>query len=171
MSGLCDPLFCYKDVINNVLLEMNKSKNEIRNLFENEIEEMGFDFVDMAIVLSGKSCDIRLFVDREGGITIDECREVSRAISDLIFSRDLLSQDYSLQVSSPGIDRPLKNEKDFRRNKGRKIELEYRDESEIKKVSGSILSVDEFVHLTGKSEGDISIPLSSVVKGKIVLQW
>jgi len=150
---------------------MNKSKNEIRNLFESEIEKMGFDFVDMTIALSGKNSDIRLFVDREGGITIDECSEVSRAITDLIFSRGLLSKDYSLQVSSPGIDRPLKNEKDFQRNKGREIELEYRDESEIKKVKGFIVSVDDFVHLAGKSEGDISIPLSSIVKGKIVLQW
>lgn len=148
-----------------------KSKKEIRSLFEGEVEKMGFDLVDMTIALSQKNSDIRLFVDREGGITIDECRKVSRAISDLIFSNDLFPKDYTLQVSSPGVDRPLIDEKDFRRNKGKEVEIEYREESEIKKVKGFISSVDNFVHLTGKDEAGISIPMSSIIKGKIQLKW
>lgn len=88
------------------------------------IEEYGFELVDVEYVKEGSSYYLRVYADKEGGITIDDCVEVSRALSPKLDVYDKEFKDpYILEVSSPGLLRPLKKDKDFARNLGKMLEI------------------------------------------------
>ena len=146
------------------------SKAEIRKIFEDEIQGMGFELVDFKLNISNRESLIRLFVDKDGGITVDECSKISRSISDLIFRKALFDKNYRLEVSSPGLDRPLITKRDFQRNIGRNVILEYKDESQLKQVEGKIISTDDELILE-KENDVISVSYNNIHKGKIKLKW
>ena len=88
------------------------------------IEERSFELVDVEYVKEGTDYYLRVYVDKEGGITIDDCVEVSRALNPLLDKYDKEFRDaYILEVSSPGMLRPLKKDKDFARNLGKMVEI------------------------------------------------
>lgn len=88
------------------------------------IEERGFELVDVEYVKEGSNYYLRVYADKEGGITIDDCVEVSRALSPKLDVYDKEFKDpYILEVSSPGLLRPLKKDKDFQRSLGKMIEI------------------------------------------------
>jgi ribosome maturation factor RimP len=86
------------------------------------IEEHSFELVDLEYVKEGSDWYLRAYIDKPGGINIDDCEAVSRAFSDLLDEKDFIEDAYILEVSSPGLGRPLKKDKDFKRNLGKKIE-------------------------------------------------
>ena len=77
------------------------------------MEEQGFELVDVEYVKEGGSWYLRAYIDKPGGITVDDCENVSRQLSDLLDEKDYIEDSYILEVSSPGLGRPLKKEKDF----------------------------------------------------------
>ena len=87
------------------------------------VEAKGFELVDVEWVKEGANWYLRAYIDKENGITVDDCEEVSRALSDLLDEEDFISENYILEVSSPGLDRPLKKEKDFARSIGKDVEV------------------------------------------------
>ncbi len=88
------------------------------------IEERGFELVDVEYVKEGSTYYLRVYADKEGGITIDDCVEVSRALNPKLDAYDKEFKDpYILEVSSPGLLRPLKKDKDFARNLGKMVEI------------------------------------------------
>ena len=87
------------------------------------IEANHFELVDVEFVKEAGTRYLRLYIDKEGGITIDDCELVSRAFGDLLDQEDFIEESYILEVSSPGLGRPLKKEKDFARSIGREVEI------------------------------------------------
>jgi ribosome maturation factor RimP len=87
------------------------------------VDEAGFELVDVEFVKEGSNWFLRIFIDKPGGITIDDCQIVSERLSDKLDKADPIKQSYFLEVSSPGLDRPLKNDRDFERYKGELVEL------------------------------------------------
>ena len=85
------------------------------------IEENAFELVDVEYVKEGGGYILRLYVDKEGGITIDDCETVSRYVSDRLDEDDFIEEAYTLEVSSPGLDRPLKKDRDFERHLGERV--------------------------------------------------
>ncbi|MBO4766660.1 MAG: ribosome maturation factor RimP [Lachnospiraceae bacterium] len=83
----------------------------------------GFELVDVEYVKEAGNRYLRAYIDKEGGITIDDCEVVSRALSDRLDEEDFIEEAYILEVSSPGLTRPLKKPKDFERNLGKMIEF------------------------------------------------
>lgn len=79
------------------------------------IEAHQFELVDVEYVKEGGSWYLRAYIDKPGGITIDDCEVISRALSDLLDEQDFIEDAYILEVSSPGLGRPLKKDKDFER--------------------------------------------------------
>jgi ribosome maturation factor RimP len=82
-----------------------------------------FELVDVEYVKEASNWYLRIFIDKEGGITIDDCEIVSRAFDSDFEDKDPIKEPYILEVSSPGLDRPLKKDKDFARNIGKKVEV------------------------------------------------
>ena len=86
------------------------------------MEEHGFELVDVEYVKEGGSWYLRAYIDKPGGIAINDCEVISRALSDKLDEEDFIEDSYILEVSSPGLGRPLKKEKDFQRNLGEEVE-------------------------------------------------
>ncbi len=87
------------------------------------IENEGFEFVDVEYVKEAGEWYLRLYIDKEGGITIDDCENVSRKFSDALDKADFIDEAYVMEVSSPGLLRPLKKDRDFQRNIGKPVEI------------------------------------------------
>lgn len=87
------------------------------------VEDLGFELVDVEYVKEGGTWYLRAYVDKEGGITINDCETVSRAFSEKLDEKDFIEEAYIMEVSSPGLGRPLKKEKDFARSLGKEVEI------------------------------------------------
>lgn len=87
------------------------------------IQEHQFELVDVEYVKEGGSWYLRAYIDKPGGIAVDDCEVVSRALSDLLDEKDFIEDSYILEVSSPGLGRPLKKDKDFERSLGEEVDV------------------------------------------------
>ena len=108
------------------------------------IEENGFELVDVEYVKEGSDYYLRVYADKEGGINIDDCVLISRSLEEKLDAADRMTDPYILEVSSPGLTRPLKKEKDFKRNLGEEVEIRtYRAIDRQKEFVGILKSYDE----------------------------
>ncbi len=94
-------------------------------MLEPLMEENHFELVDVEYVREGGQWYLRAYVDKEGGITLDDCELVNRAWSDMMDREDLIAEPYVLEVSSPGLGRQLKKEKDLRRSIGEDVDVHF----------------------------------------------
>jgi ribosome maturation factor RimP len=85
--------------------------------------ELNYELVDVEFVKEGANWYLRVYIDKEGGIMIEDCTAVSQRLSDILDEVDPITNSYILEVSSPGLTRPIKKDKDFQRNKGNEIEI------------------------------------------------
>ncbi len=98
-------------------------ENRTEKLLEPIVAEHEFEIVDVEYIKEGSNWYLRAYIDKPGGITIDDLEMVSRALSDKLDEEDFISDAYILEVSSPGLGRPLKKEKDFKRSMGEEVEV------------------------------------------------
>ena len=87
------------------------------------VEGYGFELIDVEYVKEGGTWYLRAYIDKPGGIAVDDCELVSRAFSDILDEKDYIEDSYIFEVSSPGLGRPLKKEKDFVRSMGEEVEI------------------------------------------------
>ena len=97
---------------------------KVTELVSPVLDEMGFELVDIEYLSQYGRWVLRIYADKEGGITLDECARVSREVGNLMDVKDVLPHEYVLEVSSPGLNRPLKKEKDFERAIGKKVKIQ-----------------------------------------------
>ncbi|MCF2681385.1 MAG: ribosome maturation factor RimP [Dorea sp.] len=108
------------------------------------VEEHGFELVDVEYVKEGSNWYLRAYIDKPGGITVNDCETVSRKLSDILDEKDYIDDAYILEVSSPGLGRPLKKEKDFKRSLGEEVEIRtYRMIEKQKEFTGILRAYDE----------------------------
>lgn len=118
-------------------------EQKTQELLEPIMQEHSFELVDVEFVKEGSNYYLRAYIDKPGGITIDDCEVVSRRLSDLLDETDFISEAYILEVSSPGLDRPLKKEKDFQRSLGKDVEVRfYRAVDGVKEIEGTLVAYD-----------------------------
>lgn len=86
-------------------------------------ESLNYELVEVEFVKEGANWYLRIYIDKPGGITIDDCQAVSEQVSDILDKKDPIDQSYYLEVSSPGLERPLKSERDFIKYKGELVEV------------------------------------------------
>lgn len=108
------------------------------------MEKNGFELWDVEYVKEGNNWYLRAYIDKPGGIMVDDCEVVSRELSDILDEQDFIDDAYILEVSSPGLGRPLKKEKDFARSIGEEIELRtYRAIDRQKEFIGVLTAFDK----------------------------
>jgi len=100
---------------------LNQLKDKVMPL----LEAHHYQLYKLLLVPLKRRLLIRVFIENDAGITVGDCEKVSRLINDMIFTENLVESAYVLEVSSPGIDRPLEKLKDFQRNIGRKLRVFY----------------------------------------------
>ena len=107
------------------------------------VESRGFELVDVEYVKEAGTWYLRGYIDKPGGITVNDCEDVSRAFSDILDEQDFIEDSYILEVSSPGLGRPLKKEKDFARSIGKDVEIRlYKAIDKQKEFTGTLTSYD-----------------------------
>ena len=113
-------------------------------LLEPIVNTHNFELVDVEYVKEGSDYYLRAYIDKEGGITIDDCELVSKAFEQKLDSEDFIKDAYILEVSSPGLTRPLKKDKDFERSIGKEIEIKtYKAIDKNKALAGTLKSYDK----------------------------
>ena len=108
------------------------------------VEKHGFDLWDVEYVKEGGNWYLRAYIDKPGGIMVDDCEVVSRELSDILDEKDYIEDSYIFEVSSPGLGRPLKKEKDFIRSVGQEVEIRtYRAINRQKEFVGILKEFDQ----------------------------
>lgn len=108
------------------------------------VAEQGFELVDVEYVKEAGTWYLRAYIDKPGGITVDDCETVSRGFSDILDEKDYIEEAYIFEVSSPGLGRPLKKEKDFERSLGKEVEVRtYRAIERQKEFTGTLKDYDK----------------------------
>lgn len=139
---------------------MNRTDIESRTekLLEPILSENGFELVDVEFVREGADFYLRAYIDKEGGITVDDCEITSRALETRLDEEDFINDAYILEVSSPGLTRPLKKERDYARNMGRPVEIHlYKAKDGEKDFVGSLKAYDkDTVTIVTEESGEAS---------------
>lgn len=124
------------------------------------IEKNNFELVDVEYVKEGGNWYLRAYIDKDGGISVDDCELVSRALSDLLDENDFIPDAYILEVSSPGLGRQLKKEKDFARSIDKEVEIKlYKAIDKQKEIVGFLVAYDDDT-LTIELEDESTINVS-----------
>lgn len=147
-------------------------KHPLEDLLSPVVEKLGYELVRV-MTIGAKNPTLQVMIDRLDGkdITVDDCATVSRALSDVLDEKDPIENQYSLEVSSPGIDRPLTKPQHFVRFAGydAKIETIHPVENR-KRFKGKILAIDDAQNISFEMDGvQYSIAFDNVAKAKILL--
>ncbi len=137
------------------------------------MERNGFELVDVEYVKEGSNYYLRAYIDKEGGITIEDCEVVSRELSDLLDVEDFIPEAYFLEVSSPGLGRQLKKDKDFARSIGEDVEVKlYKPMDKKKEFEGALVSFDtENIVLRISEKEELTIPRESIAMIKLAIHF
>jgi ribosome maturation factor RimP len=132
------------------------------------LQDYGLELVEIEFKPSGKRWLLRLYIDKEGGVTIADCQTVSREFGRILDVEDIIDHPYSLEVSSPGLTRPLKKWEDFLRNKGKMCRIVTREQIEGKnEFMGTIVnSTEEQVEISGIIDV-FTIPIYAIKKANL----
>ncbi len=148
---------------------MKELEDKIKKSLLPLIEKEGFDLVDLELKGFGPTSILRVYVDRAGGITLNECAKLSGKLSDHLDLEDLIPYHYTLEVSSPGLDRPLTSEGDFKRKIGEKVKVFLKSPLEEKiEFEGKIVNFQDKKVFLDKGEEIKVIPFEKIEKAKIV---
>ena len=108
------------------------------------LDRMNFEVVDVEYVKEGGTWYLRAYIDKEGGITVNDCEAVAREMNEILDKEDFVEDSYVFEVSSPGLGRPLKKEKDYVRSMGKEVEIRtYRAINREKEFYGILSAYDE----------------------------
>lgn len=119
-------------------------EQQTETLLEPIVTELGFELVDVEYVKEGGTWYLRAYIDKPGGIAVDDCEAVSRRFSDILDEKDYIADSYVFEVSSLGLGRPLKKEKDFKRSLGEEVEIRtYRAIDRQKEFVGLLKAYDD----------------------------
>ncbi|WP_066635284.1 ribosome maturation factor RimP [Desulfolucanica intricata] len=152
------------------------TKNKVVNLVEELVAPIasrnGVELVDVEYTKEGSQWYLRVFLDKPGGINLDDCQAVSQELSELLDKKDPIPQAYTLEVSSSGLDRPLKKPSDYERFRGHKIELTtYAPLDGKKKFSGRLKGLEEkgiVLHIDG---AEYVIPVEQVASARLAVEF
>lgn len=130
---------------------MNKKQiiETVENYLEPILEELQFALVDVEYVKEGSNYYLRIYIDKEGGVNIKDCQITSRAIEKVLDEKDFIKEEYCLEVSSPGLDRILKKDKEFKYFNGRLVDVKlYKAIDGEKHYSGILVNkTDDMLYL------------------------
>jgi ribosome maturation factor RimP len=153
-----------------VRVAIREIETELRRLAEPILAETGLELVEVALKGAPGNQLVRLDIDRPGagGVDITDCQRVSRTLGELLDGVELIPGGYVLEVSSPGVDRPIRSADDFRRNTGRRIVVTTSDANGVRRSHrGRLLGCENGeLRLEGEDREEIRIPLNDVVDAR-----
>ncbi len=151
---------------------MRKNLNHLWELFEPVVEGLGYELIEIEYHPNPKFGVLRLYIDSENGIQIDDCSTVSQQISALIDVEDPLPGKFNLEISSPGLDRPLRRVKDFERFSGELAQVKTSMPLDGQRnFKGRLAGVDNDSLTLECEDKTVSLPLASIDKARLVPEY
>lgn len=146
-----------------------QAPNNLRNLIEAAVQGLGYELVGVEYLSQGRRSMVRVYIDTPEGVTVDDCARASHQISGVLDVDEPISGQYVLEVSSPGLDRPLFTTEDFRRFTGSRVRLRISPPLDGRRNFSGVLRGlrDNLVVLT-QEDGDVEIPLHHIEQARLV---
>jgi ribosome maturation factor RimP len=150
------------------MISERETIEQLKDILLPVLQDYGLELVEIEFKPSGKRWLLRLYIDKEGGVTIADCQTVSREFGRILDVEDIIDYPYSLEVSSPGLTRPLKKWEDFLRNKGKMCRIVTKEQIEGKnEFMGTIVnSTEELVEIRGIIDV-FTIPIYAIKKANL----
>lgn len=139
------------------------------DMLEPTVHAMGYELVELELVGGGGNRVLRLFIDAPSGVTLDDCAAVSEAVEEVLDAEDPIPGEYSLEISSPGVDRPLRKADDYRRFAGEQVKVKtFGPIDGQRSFTGTLVGLEEEQVIVETPEGRAAIPREQVAKAHLV---
>ena len=148
-------------------------EQKVEELLLNEIINLGYELYDVLYVKEGKDYYLRIIIDSEKGISLEDCEKVSNTIDSKLDEVDYIKEQYFLEVSSPGIERTLRKEKHYKDNIGKKIQVNLYNKlvNGEKQIIGSLIEINEKNIVIQTNENKIEIEKNNIALAKVIYEW
>ena len=148
---------------------MAKIEERVEELIKDKIENIGYDLYDVEYAKEGPNYYLRIFIDSEKGIDLDDCEKVSNEINEKLDEADYIKEQYFLEVSSPGVERTLRKDRHLEQNIGKQVEAKLfkKDENGSKNYIGELKKFDEETITID----EVKIERKNIAQLKTVYEW
>lgn len=151
---------------------MANIEEKVEKLLESKVNELGYELYDVEYAKEGKNYFLRIFIDKEDGIDLNDCEKVNDGIMDLLDEADYIKEQYFLEVSSPGIERVLRKQKHFDSAMGEAIEVKlYKPINKEKELEGILTGYDEETITVTYENDEICVPRNNIAQIKTKYNW
>lgn len=147
-------------------------ETKVENLLKENIEKLGYDLYDILYEKEGKDYYLRIIIDKQEGIDINDCERVSNEINPILDDADLIKDQYFLEVSSPGVERTLRKEKHYLSQIGNEIVLKlFKPINKQKELIGTLEEYDGKEVTIKTNESTIKIDIKDIALAKTIFNW
>ena len=144
----------------------------VRRLAEPILAAEAVELVELSCHRQGGQLVVRLLVDKVGGVTIQDCARLNQHLSQALDGDGAFEDGYTLEVSSPGLDRPLVSKRDFERAIGEELQLELAEAGQASRhVRGALLAVQHEAIVVTTAAGNVTVPFGQIQRAKKALRW
>lgn len=150
---------------------MDKIKENIVDISNELAEKLGYFVIDVIIRGDSRKRILEVFVDAEKNVSADDLAEMSRELNEIIESENLIKESYRLEVSSPGVDRPLKFLKQYPKHINRKFEVVYKSADSEEKFAGKLIAVERDLLTFQEKEKNILIKFNQIITAKVLISF
>ena len=151
---------------------MAKIEEKVEQLVKDPIEKLGYSLYDVEYVKEGPEYYLRIYIDKESGIDLNDCEKVSNEINEILDKADYIKEQYYLEVSSPGIERKLRKDKHLEQNISKNVEIKLfkKDNNGKKEYTGKLkaFNQDEIIIET---DNEITIERKNIAQIKTIYEW
>lgn len=147
-------------------------ETKVENLLKNTIENLGYDLYDVLYVKEGKDYYLKIVIDKDAGIDINDCEKVNDAINDMLDEADYIKDQYFLEVSSPGLERTLRKPKHFEKQIGNEISVKlFKAINNQKELIGILKEYSEDEIVLEQENEEIKVEIKNIALAKTVFDW
>ena len=152
---------------------MANIEEKVTKLVEPIIENLGYELYDVEYAKEGKNYFLRIFIDNEKGIDLNDCEKVNDAVNDILDKENYIKEQYFLEISSPGIERVLRKDKHLEKNIGTDINLKLfkKDENGKKEYQGKLKEFNQKEIILEQEEKEIKIERKNISQIKTIYNW
>lgn len=161
-----EPIFYYPREVD--FMNINSLITEVDALVTPVVESLGYDLIELEYLTDQGRWILRLYIDGEAGITLEDCEKVSRSVSAVLDVEDIIPGHFNLEVSSPGVERPVRRLKDFEKYVGSVVKIKTHNKiSEQRNFTGVIKGISEGAVHISENGRDIKIPIEEISKARL----
>ena len=151
---------------------MAKIEEKVEQLVKDPIEKLGYSLYDVEYVKEGKNYFLRIYIDKESGIDLNDCEKVSNEINEILDRADYIKEQYYLEVSSPGIERKLRKDKHLEQNISKNVEIKLfkKDNNGKKEYTGKLKAFNQ-EEIIIETDKEIAIERKNIAQIKTIYEW